>query len=191
MSKNLVELLGERKRDNTEFSMYEDNPVLYDQLGEQGISFVNIPDWYSKYISDNPFTIGNTIFAPGEYKEGGTSLAYEEIPHVTQYREKGFAGFFKDYFSEMAIHGFEDMYKKKGTMESFHFMDPEKKASLIAELVPDSLYQDYVAWDKKEQDFDTYLDSILFDSQKKFDLLWEEYRINENKLPEELKTLEN
>tara|TARA_B100000519_G_C14234898_1_gene434251 strand:+ start:1395 stop:1919 length:525 start_codon:yes stop_codon:yes gene_type:complete len=152
---NLIKLLGNLARDNTKFSLYDQNPELYDDLGEEGVKFRDTPGWFT----DKPYTVGNTIFYPkgavknwdeGQWMDPGSDelmsyhaqkekgvlydtlgdmIAGEEVPHVSQYRNKGLLGFLKDFGLEVAKHGHDSLYQDPESMEGFHYMDlPQKKA---------------------------------------------------------------
>ena len=164
---NLVNLLGMLNRDNTGFSLYDDNPGLYDQLGESGVKFVDTPGLFTK----QPYTIGNTVFAPkgmmektfpawldeqglfnksGQantglyYQNTGEFIAGEEVPHVSQYRDKGLLGFIMDYGKGLFGHGGTgDLYKDPNSMEGFHYMDLNQKADLYENVAGNYPFQRY------------------------------------------------
>jgi len=132
--KNLVQMLN-RDRDNTGFSLYEDNPEKFDELGEAGVKFKDSPRWLSWIHQNRPFTFGNTVFSPENYggqdyfeggwgrsdedllnvrnkQEGGEDygswgdfIAGEETPHVAQYRDEGLFGFLGKHGMQLAHHG--------------------------------------------------------------------------------------
>jgi hypothetical protein len=147
---NLIKLLGNLNRDNTNFSLYDQNPELYDQLGKSGVKFVDTPGIFSK----DPWTLGNTVFYPKDawtsalepgsdellgykmqnetgvlYDTLGDMIAGEEVPHISQYRDKGLLGFLADYGLQVGRHGHGELYKDAESLEGFHYMDlPEKRA---------------------------------------------------------------
>jgi hypothetical protein len=176
---NLIKAMGNLKRDNTGFSLYDDNPELYDQLGEEGVKFRDTPGWFT----DKPYTVGNTIFYPkdsihkefgdwynyfaeeGEdrilpmadkqlgvdYQNPGELIAGEEVPHVSQYRDKGLIGFFKDYLAGdhgMVGHltrggGQSTLYNDPESLEGFHFRDHDEKKRLYEDVAGDYPFEEF------------------------------------------------
>ena len=99
---NLVNEIGKLKRDNTNFSLYDDNPELYDELGESGVKFVDSPRWLSWIHQDRPFVLGNTVISPKNYsghdyfvgenaKDWGSDelLQYQNVMHEKDYSSWG------------------------------------------------------------------------------------------------------
>ena len=172
---NLVNLLGKLKRDNKNFSLYRQNPELYDQLGESGVKFVDTPGIFSK----EPWTLGNTVFYPkgavkhtfDNYMEPGSDelmshkaqaqsgvlydklgdfIAGEEVPHVSQYRDKGLLGFLLDYGLQVGKHGHGELYGDAESMEGFHYLDLPRKKALYEDVAgewPFEQYDVYGRWD--------------------------------------------
>ena len=165
--KNIIEKMGTLNRDNTNFSLYDDNPELYNQLGEKGVKFVDSPRWLSWLHQNRPFTVGNTVISPkdfggqdafnnaedwsdeqllnmnniqqgNEYSSWGELVAKEETPHVAQYRDMGLFGFLGNYVKELFQSGGQkDMYEDEHSLEGFHAHNPEEKARLYNQIVGD------------------------------------------------------
>ena len=180
---NLLSLLGKRKRDNTSFRGYKDNPELYDELGEKGIGFKEmgpIASWLMDKGNYGSVVLGNTVFTPSSqfdddpwmaydsnvpYENVGTAIAYEEIPHVKQWRDKGLIGMLghgiADFGKEM-ISGIVDpdvklmdkinplaiqkrLYDDHQSYEGFH-QDEGQKRDYINAILGEGSYKQYRGW---------------------------------------------
>jgi len=136
---NLIDLLGKIKRKNTDFSGYATNPAYFDKLGEEGISVHQTP-WLPKSVG--AITLGNSIFIGPDTGKGGyvgathpdayMNMVKEEVPHVGQYREKGFLGFTGKYLWDIFKNKFsrDKLYKDSKSLEGFHSHDLREKERL-------------------------------------------------------------
>ena len=99
------------------------------------------------------------------YEDTGTTHAYEEVPHVAQFRDKGFLGLMGEslgHFGEEAMHGLTDpnilfldkinpfaiqkrLYGDEHSHEGFHG-DEGQKRDLFNEILGEGAYKQYRGW---------------------------------------------
>ena len=154
---NLINLLGKIPRSNVGFEGYEENPEFFEQAGQSGVKFIKTPDWIS---GGRAFTVGNTVFMPSEAIESvleypydldlrgmkesdrdipWTAMAKEEIPHVSQYRERGLLGFLGKYLGDLFKSKFsqKELYEKSESLEGFHWSHIDEKSRRLKSVLGD------------------------------------------------------
>ena len=138
---NLVELLGKIERDNTDLSFYEDNPELFDLLGEKGIKVTegnllwDILNFFTpKDERGRMQTFGNQIYVPTDewdeeylrnmllddavpYEGIGEMAVFEEAPHVQQFRDKGFVGMWLSGLESTVSRGAKNIFTPEKVLE--------------------------------------------------------------------------
>jgi hypothetical protein len=144
---NMIKRNANKVRDNSNFFMYDEDPEMYDSLGEAGIKFKTKPGWFS----NRPHTFGNTVYVPRNtpsryerenelhgynYANNSEWLAYEEVPHLAQWRNEGLLGFGMDYLNQLSKHGQAHMYEVGNSMEGFHHHNDAMKMNLLNQVWP-------------------------------------------------------